>query len=105
MKYRRGYEPKSSQTRYGQAVDNPPIRLDDTARLRTILLDHSSEWHEAVAEVQRVQSVHTDRWQAHFRKEKDIASKEDIHTIWKALAVIGAVALSLFGWLLTKVHT
>lgn len=95
------YRPKPSQTRYGQGVDNPPA-LDDTARLRMILQDHREDWHEAIGEVQRIQAVHGDRWREYF--QKDYATQADVHALWVMLTCIGAVALALFGWMLTRVH-
>ena len=97
------YRPKPSQTRYGQAVDNPPL-LDDTARLRVILQDHREDVYDALTEIQRIQAVHTDRWQEYFILRKEMVYQESIRNIWIALTAIGSVDMACFIWLLSRVH-
>lgn len=41
------YDPRPSQTRYGQRVDNPPIENSDTAKLRVLVMEETQdEWHK-----------------------------------------------------------
>lgn len=102
-----GYKPKPSATRYGQRVDNPPLELHDTARLRILLQDETQDWRakidKALNEVEIVQTRHTERWEAYLRREAagGFADQRDIRNLWVAFTAVLGVAITLVALLLT----
>lgn len=99
------YKPLPGSTRHGQRVDNPPLELNDTAKLRILLQDETQDWREridrALNEIKNIQETHTDRWQAYFRKEPSIADRRDIRNLWVAFSAVLGVAITLIALLLT----
>lgn len=96
-----------SATRYGQRVDNPPLELHDTARLRILLQDETQDWRhkidQALNEVEIVQTRHTERWETYLRKEAagGFADQRDVRNLWIAFTSVCGVAITLIILLLT----
>lgn len=105
MKYRPGYAPRPSQTRYGQRVDNPPLENSDTARLRVLLQDETQDDWKLQRQINKelelkLRTVHD--WRVEFQHRGGFADGRDIAMLWRAFSAVGAVALILLAALLAK---
>lgn len=92
-------------TRYGQRVDNPPLENSDTARLRVMLQDETQDdWHQQhefnVEVEKRLTTIH--EWRTYLDKA-GVADQRDIAMLWKALAVVGAIAMVVLAAVLRRV--
>ena len=93
----RGYTPRPSQTRHGQRVDNPPVELNDTGRLRVLIAeiaaDSDHDQARAIAEIEKILEVNKERWQKHYQRDKELADRRDIKYLWVAIGLLaGACA-------------
>jgi hypothetical protein len=106
MRIRRGYEPKPSQTRYGQRVDNPVIDTSATGEVQSLVEQFTQDaWHD-----QNLRNADFDRrlngnhrnWSE--LKELDLpgalqklaAMRRDLYYHWIAIAGLAFAVFELY---------
>lgn len=102
------YRPKPSQTRYGQRVDNPPVELNDTGRLRVLIAeiaqDSDHDQARAIAEIEKILEVNKERWQKHYQRDKELADRRDIKYLWTAIALLAGACAAVGGALFAMIR-
>lgn len=101
------YDPRPSQTRRGQRVDNPPVRDTDTAELKALVEEQTQDdrfqQNRINAMVHTKLAVNDRRWVEYDEAKGNLPTKSDIAHIWMALAAVGSIFMLCLAVLLAKV--